>query len=295
MSTPSTAAPVKKTFNPLLTWKDPQLTAKVFGSIFSSLIVLKYVNLLNLFFRLASIVLFISAVAEYAGKLVTGTGFITKFRPAYTKDFSSQTSQYLNKVIEKLPSVEENGQKLLYSFNIENTLKASGILYVLFKITSWVSVYNLVLLSTISAFTLPLVYETYQTEINQAVSQGYEVGKAKAEELTKVGYEKAEPILKQLDEKLGPVSKFVKQKYQVRTASSTVSEGQSTGFTSGSSVSESIPVNTKVSSAETELKSSFPEVPKTSPLAEQVTSDKVDVDDLKNDILKNKQTATPNF
>lgn len=39
----------------LLTWKDPVKTGKVFGSIVAALLVLKTVNLFNLFFRLAYI------------------------------------------------------------------------------------------------------------------------------------------------------------------------------------------------------------------------------------------------
>ncbi|KAH3684059.1 hypothetical protein WICPIJ_004961 [Wickerhamomyces pijperi] len=282
MSTSSTAP--KSIGQPLLTWKNPVATGKVFGGIIASLIVIKYVDLLNLFFRLTSIALLTSAAAEYVGKKATGTGFVTKFRPAYTTSFSTTASQSLTSLTKSLPCLEKEGQQLLYSFNIEKTLKSAGLFYILYKITSIFSLYTLAVLTTIGAFTLPFIYETYQTEINEVVSQGYKIGKDKAEEYTKIAYEKAEPVLKQVDEKLGPVSKFVKQQYKVRTASTTVAEDESksttsaAAFTSGASTSSTSettynktePIVTKVAPTVSDIKADFPEVPKTNPFIEKV-------------------------
>lgn len=280
MSTAAPSTTPKSIGLPLLTWKNPCATGKTFGGIIAALIVIKYVDLLNFFFRLASIVLLASAAGEYVGKATSGTGFVTKFRPAYSSAFSTCASQRLNNLAKILPCLEKEVQKLVYSFNIEKTLKAAGLFYILYNITSIFSLYTLAVLTTIGAFTLPLVYETYQTEINQAVSQGYNLGKDKAEEYTKIAYEKAEPVLKQVDEKLGPVSKFVKQQYKVRTASTTVAEDESksstsaadasSAFTSGASkLSESTvePIASKVADIK---EAEFPEVPKTNPFVEKV-------------------------
>jgi len=334
--------PKKSIGHPLLTWKDPVKTGKVFGTLVLSLVVLKSVNLLSLFFRLGSIALISSAVAEYAGKLVTGTGFVTRYRPSYNKTFSDKTSGFLQSLSQDLPTLEEEGQKLLYSFNIENTLKASGLFYILYKITSWLSLYKLIFISTILTFTLPAIYENYQDEINEAVVQFSGVAKEKAGEYSKVASEKAAPYLKQADEKLGPVSKFIKQKYQVRTASTTVGEQNSSAFTSGAQATENTGASkvtgsgskqtnpfevteeavnqtagapsgaTTASGTASNLNDgidtsyhqtqdikteAFPSAPNTQPLAEHIKqkASEVDVDDLKNDLLKNKANATPNF
>lgn len=235
---PNGTSPKKSIGHPLLTWKDPIKTGKVFGTLIVSLIVLKSVNLLSLFFRLGSIALISSAIAEYAGKLITGTGFVTRYRPSYNKTFSHKTNNFLQSFSQDLPALEEEGQKLLYSFNIENTLKASGLFYILYKITSWLSLYKLIFISTVLTFTLPAVYENYQDEINQAVVQFSGIAKEKAGEYSKIASDKAAPYLKQADEKLGPVSGFIKQRYQVRTASTTVGEQNSSAFTSGSQAVE---------------------------------------------------------
>lgn len=248
--------PKKSIGLPLLTWKDPIQTGKVFGALVFSLIVLKSVNLLSLFFRLGSYALIASAIAEYAGKLVTGTGFITRYRPSYNKTFSSQTSSFLQNLSQDLPALEEEGQKLLYSFNIENTVKASGLFYILYKITSWLSLYKLIFLSTVLAFTLPAIYENYQDEINAAVVKYSSVAREKAGEYSKVASAKAAPYLEKADAKLGPVSGFIKQKYQVRTGSTAVGEQNISAFTSGAQATDNTGAK-KVSSSSSKSTNPF--------------------------------------
>ncbi|ONH65503.1 Reticulon-like protein 1 [Cyberlindnera fabianii] len=283
-TTGTTTTSGKKIFPSILTWKDPVKTGKVFGGVIFALIILKSVNLLSLFFRITSLTLISSGIAEYAGKVITGTGFVTRFRPAYTNA----------------------GQAVVVKI-LESLANSTGALsYVLYKITSWLSLYSLIFTATILGFTLPFVYETYQTEINAAVAEYSKVATAKASEYSKVAQEKAAPYIKQADEKLGPVSKFIKQKIPVRTASTTVGEKYptksfepSSAKTSGAQVSaaaDSIPVKNS-SSTPIVSGNEFPSVPSTTPLSDQInskideTSSNVDVDDLKSDILKNKAAA----
>lgn len=274
---------------PLLTWKEPVKTGKVFGGLVAALIFLKSVNVLSLFFRLASLVLAVSATAEYGGKLILGQGLVTKFRPAkLSTSFSSRATGCLETFTKELPALESEGQELLYSVNIENTLKSAGLFYILYKITSWVSLYSLVFTSVVLAFTLPFVYEKYQDEINAGLKQATDIANEKYQETSKIVSEKAAPYLKQADEKLGPVSDFIKSKYQVRTASTTVAEDEkATAFTSSSEASA-----TK-STLESKT-SAFPDAPTTEPLkaAVEEIKESVNVDDLKNDLLKNKEAAT---
>ena len=86
----------------------------------------------------------VAAAAEYAGKLVTGQGFVTKYKPAaksYAKQFNSEVLPQVARCSEKF---EEQIQKVIYAHDIEVTLKAAGLSYVLYKITSWFSLYTLV-------------------------------------------------------------------------------------------------------------------------------------------------------
>jgi hypothetical protein len=54
MSTPTTSIPPSSaSVCSLLTWRDPIFTGSVFGGILTTLIVLKFVNLFNVFFHLS--------------------------------------------------------------------------------------------------------------------------------------------------------------------------------------------------------------------------------------------------
>lgn len=54
MSTPTTSIPPSSaSVCSLLTWRDPVFTGSVFGGILTTLIVLKFVNLFNVFFHLS--------------------------------------------------------------------------------------------------------------------------------------------------------------------------------------------------------------------------------------------------
>lgn len=295
MSTAAAPAPIAAPlFHPLLTWKDPVKTGKVFGAIVAALILLKSVNLLNLYFHVVSLTLITSAVAEYAGKLLTGTGLVTRFRPAYSQIVSTKGAKLLQSIGQHLPQFEIIVQKVVYSANIEETLKVGVLFYILFKITSWVSIYTLIVTGTLLGFSVPAVYESYQKEIDAAIKEYSAVACEKASEYSKVAQEKAAPYIKQVDEKLGPVSKFIKQKYQVRTGGSTVAQhpfestqaSTTSATTSGANASPSNDFSFSGPAAST---TEFPSVPDTKP--EATTPQNVDLDDLKSDILKNKAAA----
>lgn len=294
MSSATAPAP-KAIFPPILTWKDPVKTGKVFGTIIAALIVLKSVNLLSLFFRLSALVLVSSAVAEYAGKFITGSGLVTRFRPAYTNAVSVRGTKSLECLSKDLPAFETAVQKLVYAADTEKTLKAGALFYILFKITSWLSVYSIIFASTILSFSLPAIYERNQVQINAAVAEFSHVASEKAGEYSKIAQEKAAPYIKQADEKLGPVSKFIKQKYQVRTAGSTVADSTPiAATTSGAKVfsTETVEPVKATNPFETSTTAEFPTVPETKPLLEEIrdAANKVDVED-----LKNKEAAAAQF
>jgi len=256
MSTaPVVTAP--SSFSPcyLLTWKDPVLTGKVFGSIVVSLVVLKYINLINLFFRGAYVGLLLSAAAEYAGKLVTGQGFVTKYKPAaksYAKQFNDA---FLPQLADLNLKIEEEFQKIVYSHDIETTLKAAGLSYLLFKLTSWFSLFTLVAASVVILFTVPVIYQSNKKEIDAAVAEFSKLVKSKTAEYTDKAHKAAAPHIETIVKSTGPVGKFVKSKFPTRTAGSTV--GDSTATTFGTAADE-------LPSATTTGSSKFPDVPSAS-------------------------------
>lgn len=156
-------------------------------------------------------------------------------------------------------------QKLIYSANISNTLKAAGYSYVVYKLTTWFSIWTLVFTSVLVAFTVPPIYLKYQTEIDDAVVTYCKVAQDKAAEYQKIASEKATPYLKQAEIKLGPVGSFISSKLPVRTAGSTVGE-EKAPLVPKTSATEPAPVEVEAS------KLDLPSVPKTKlDLDEQIT------------------------
>ncbi|ODV64736.1 hypothetical protein HYPBUDRAFT_115700 [Hyphopichia burtonii NRRL Y-1933] len=254
--TPVTQAVSQHSPCELLTWKDPVKTGKVFGSIVLALVVFKKVNLFNIFFHLAYIGLLASAAAEYAGKVVTGQGFVTKYKgstKSYAKYINNDILPHLANFNEE---IEGQFQKIVYAHDIETTLKAAGISYVLYKVTSWFSLYTLISIAVVLAFTGPAIYTRNKKEIDAAVAQYTKIAKEKSSEYTQLAQEKAAPHFDALVKKTGPVGAFISSKIPTRTAGSTV----------GSDKSPSYPgIETEPSTATTTGASKFPEVPSVNP------------------------------
>ncbi|RCK59421.1 Reticulon-like protein 1 [Candida viswanathii] len=245
----------------LLTWRNPIKTGKVFGAIVLGLIIFKTVNLFNIFFHLAYIGLLISAAAEYSGKLITGKGFLSNFK--YPSHFSAK--KFNDQVLPELARInvhlEESLNKIVYAHDIESTLKAAGISYVLYKLTSWFSLYVLIFVSVILAFSVPFVYTTYKKEIDAAVSDVTKTIKARTAEYTEKAHKAAGPHLDNLVEKTGPVGAFIKSKIPVRTAGSTVGDSRATSYGTDADKNITAPSSEPAATAHTTGASQFPDVP----------------------------------
>lgn len=232
----------------LLTWKDPVKTGKVFGAIMVVLLVFKTVNLFNVFFHFAYIGLLLSALFEYAGKLVIGQGFVSKYKPAAKSYAKKVNDEVLPHVADFNVKLETEIQKILYAHDIETTLKGAGISYILYKVTSLFSLYTLVVAGVVALFTGPAIYVRNKKEIDAAVAQYTEIAKEKSAEYTKLAQEKAGPHLDALATKAGPVGAFIKKNLPTRTAGSTVGDDRtssydndSTGMATGASKFPDVP------------------------------------------------------
>lgn len=229
----------------LLTWKDPVASGKVLGAIVASLLLLK-INVVNHLFHLAYIGLLISAAAEYSGKLATGQGFVTKYLGKPKSQSSVLRESVLPSLANLAETLESRFHQVVYAQDIEATLRTAGVSYILFKLTSWFSLYSLVFASVVLAFSVPVVYQKNKKEIDAAVAH-----------YTKLAKEKAAPVLDAVAKKTGPIGSFIQTKFPTRTAGSTVGtssvEEPSTGYTSGAS--------------------QFPKVPATNPSVSEVVED----------------------
>ncbi|KAI0465289.1 hypothetical protein LJB42_000516 [Komagataella kurtzmanii] len=245
----------------ILTWKNPIKTGTVFGGIIVALLLIRYVNVFKLVFRLATYVLFATASAEFIGKIAVGQGFISRIRPDYFAKLSSKAPLVADHVAKYLSGFELKFQQLLYAENVENTFKAAGISYILYILTGLISVWWLLFVSTLVVFTVPKLYEIYQKEIDEAVTRYAEVAKNKADDLQTLAIEKSKPLLDKAETQLGPVGKYVKQAFPVRTAS-TSAKADIPAETSEKEVPKSA-ADVKISETASENISELPSAPTT--------------------------------
>ncbi|KAG7711926.1 hypothetical protein KL930_004005 [Ogataea haglerorum] len=224
---------VSKSGYDLLTWKDPSVSGKVFGSLVGSLLLLNQVT------RPIILTHLVSALGEYAGKLATGQGFVTRFRPAYKNVIGQYAEEYASHAANLIKTAELKLQELLYAKDIESTLKVAGVAYILYKLSSWFTLWTLLFTATLTAFSVPPLYLKNQKQIDDAIVTYTKVVKDKVAELLQLIKEKTGPALENAEKKLGPVGSFIRSKVPVRTAGSTV--GETPAANSTASTAESAP------------------------------------------------------
>ncbi|SCU85284.1 LADA_0D06656g1_1 [Lachancea dasiensis] len=213
----------------LLYWKNPVETGKVFGGALVALLVLKKVNLLTFLLRTLYTVLLTTASIEFLTNLFLGQGLVSRYQPQRCPDTVAFLKPRVDAFLTQLPPYQTKLRKLAMAQSPKCTFKAAGVLYVLHKVFSVLSLWSTLFIGTVALFTAPVIYKTFQKEIDATVAQGVEAGKYHASNLQSNVSEKASPYVKQLDQKLGPVSGFIKSKLPAtRVAGSNVTAESST-------------------------------------------------------------------
>lgn len=266
----------------LLLWKNPIETGKVLGGILVALLVIKKVDLLSFVLKLLYTALFASASVEFLSKLILNKGLITTYGLKECPNVVGIIKPYVDEALKQLPVYQAKFRKLLFAFSPEKTFKAAGVLYAFSTLISFISLWTLALISTLATFTLPVVYTTYQKEIDAAVEEGVSVAKAKSAEYQKLVQEKATPYVKKIDEKLSPVTGFVKSK---------IPQSRTTPESTTAQLAAEVPLEPTATASG----ASFPSVPKTDlkRTVQEVSEklDEINVDELKQEIQNDKTPA----
>ncbi|KAG0676263.1 hypothetical protein C6P40_001267 [Pichia californica] len=234
--------------NNLLLWKDAKKSGITLLSILSFLLLIKYVNLISLFFRLSTFLLLISAIAEYTGKILTGTGFVTKFKPEkYKFSIGKIADYYAPHFVTILKKIEIKVEDLYTSVDIESTLKFGGISFLLYKLTSTFSIWSLIFFSTILSFSVPPIYLSNKEIIDKNIIKIVDLSKVKINETYKIVDEKFGPQINKIKDSTAPVLKLIQSKLPVRTAGTTVGETTKEPI-SVATTSSAVPNSTSASS-----------------------------------------------
>ena len=219
---------LSKNSQSIITWAEPKCSAIAMGSILITLLLVKLVNLPALFFRLSTYALLGAGLAEYAGKIITGTGFISRFKPK-TKNYAGQVAEYYAPhVVTILKNVEIQAQALYTAANVEGTVRAGIVSFFLYKLTSIFSLWTLIFLGTILTFTVPPVYLAKKTAIDNAIANLLKLVKAKTDEGVKVVNDKYGPQIEKAKNTAAPLLNMLGSKQTVRTAGTTVDEPSTT-------------------------------------------------------------------
>lgn len=154
----SPAAPVRDPTTDLLLWKNPIETGKYFGLSLLVLLILKKVNLITFFLRVLYTVIFTTGAIEFVSKVVLGQGIVSKYGLKQCPNVVGCLRPRIEDLLNHLPAYQARLRTLVFAEEPKQNLKAGVVLYFLHKFFSWFSVWTIVFLGVISAFTLPLIY-----------------------------------------------------------------------------------------------------------------------------------------
>jgi len=163
-------------FYDLFSWKFPRATGFTFASTIIAILAFHYVNVLRYAFKGLYVLFAGAAVAEFAGKPFGVKGFASQLRPKryYTVPRES-IDIFFAEIHELMNFFVVEFQRLVFVENIFATIVAflaSALGYVLIK---YIPIWGLLLLTSVVAFTAPLVYLQNQEAIDEQLSQISEI------------------------------------------------------------------------------------------------------------------------
>lgn len=242
----------------LLLWKNPIETGKVFFGSILALLILKKVNLITFFLRVFYTIFFTTGTIEFLSKAFLGQGLVTKYGIKECPNTVAIIKPYLDSILKQLPVKQAKMRMLVFAYVPKNTFKAALTTYCLHKLFSWFSLWTLLFVADLIIFTLPIVYKTYQKEIDSILNKLTVCAKEKSSHCSKQLCDKIEPHIK----KIGPLNTLL-QNYKKKNATEKTEETTTTTTASSTGVD-------------------LPKVPETEPSTQEFN-----VDDLVKDTTAN--------
>lgn len=161
----------------LLYWRDPKKTGIVFGSILLALIALSCCSFISVLAYLLLAVMTVTIsfrVYKSVMQAVQKTGDGNPFRAYLEVDLTlspSQVEAYTSKAVEKINAHIGCLRHVLLVEDLVDSVKFAVVLWLLTYVGAWFNGLTLIILAFISLFSFPIVYEKYQTQIDEAVGK----------------------------------------------------------------------------------------------------------------------------
>lgn len=181
------------------------------------------------------------AATEFVSKVVLKRGIVSSYKPASRSYATCFNKNALPLLADLNVRIEAEIHKIINVSDIELTLKAAGICFLAYVLTSAFSLYSLLVAFVVLAFTGPVTYHTYKSEIDTEVSKRVACAKSQACKVMKQAETKAKPYMDCAAKKVAPITKHLEGLLPdtLRTAGSNVTSTEKT-FGTGADESMSI-------------------------------------------------------
>jgi len=240
-------------------------------------LILKKVNLLTFLLRVLYTVFLTTGTLEFASKLILGQGIVTKYGIKDCPNTVGFIKPYVDELLKQLPIKQAKMRMLVFAYVPKNTFKAAGVAFALHRFFSWFSVWTILFAADILAFTVPIIYKTYQKEIDAQLECACKTLKKESDKYSQLVCEKVRPHL----EKLGPLAKLCQSSSAAPNATS-------------AKLAADVPIEQDSTTSATTTSADLPSVPKGVP-AESATTKEFNVDDLTNEIKQSTNSLKNDF
>ncbi|KAG1685113.1 Reticulon-4 [Nymphon striatum] len=166
----------KEKLNPkvadLLYWKDVKKTGVAFGSILLVLLSLAYFSLISVIAYSSLALLGVAMSFRIYKSVITAVQKSNEghpFKECLDKEYSlspEKVRQISDFVLDHAVSIMKKTKSLFLVEDFVDSIKFGLVLWGLTYIGAWFNGMTLLILAFVSAFTLPKVYETHQTQID---------------------------------------------------------------------------------------------------------------------------------
>jgi hypothetical protein len=146
-------------FYDTFSWEHPRFTGLLFAGSLALILLGHFIDILRYAFKGLYITFAVVALVEWAGRSVTGTGFMTQLRPKkyYTiprehlEVLFAEAHDFLNFVVLEF-------QRVLFVENLPYTAASFFLSLISYFLIKLLPLWSLILIADICLFTLPLLY-----------------------------------------------------------------------------------------------------------------------------------------
>lgn len=182
-------------FYDLFTWKYPKATGFFFFATISLISAFRYVNVLRYVFKAAYMLFAGVATLEIIGKPLGAKGVVSSLRP---RRYYTIPRESLDRIFEQLHDLANffvlEFQRVVFVENLFTTMAAFVTSFFGYFLIKYIPLWTLLLLSTCTAFTAPLIYINNKELIDEQLHNASELVNAKFDSTKKLTGKYAEDV-----------------------------------------------------------------------------------------------------